>query len=83
MQELKKKYGLFTAICMVVGIVIGSGIFFKTPDVLAKSGYNALYTTLAWLISGLIMVVIATKQEYLHSTSPLLLRVAYKILCSF
>lgn len=60
MQELKKKYGLFTAICMVVGIVIGSGIFFKTPDVLAKSGYNALYTTLAWLISGLIMVIIAT-----------------------
>ena len=24
MQKLTKKYGLFTAICMVVGIVIGS-----------------------------------------------------------
>ena len=24
----KKKYGLFTAICMVVGIVVGSGVFF-------------------------------------------------------
>lgn len=60
MEELKKKYGLFTAICMVVGIVIGSGIFFKAGDVLEKSGYNALYSILAWVISGLIMVVIAT-----------------------
>ena len=60
MEELKKKYGLFTAICMVVGIVIGSGIFFKAGDVLAKSGYNALYSILAWIISGFIMVIIAT-----------------------
>ena len=27
--KLEKKYGLFTAIAMVVGIVIGSGVFFK------------------------------------------------------
>lgn len=60
MEELKKKYGLFTAICMVVGIVIGSGIFFKAGDVLEKSGYNALYSILAWIISGFIMVIIAT-----------------------
>lgn len=60
MEQLKKKYGLFTAICMVVGIVIGSGIFFKAGDVLEKSGYNALYSILAWIISGLIMVIIAT-----------------------
>lgn len=60
MEALKKKYGLFTAICMVVGIVIGSGIFFKAPDVLKNSGYNALYSIVAWIISGLMMVVIAT-----------------------
>ena len=28
-NELNKKYGLFTAISMVIGIVIGSGVFFK------------------------------------------------------
>ena len=28
-NKLKKKYGLLTAICMVVGIVIGSGVFVK------------------------------------------------------
>ncbi len=60
METLKKKYGLFTAICMVVGIVIGSGIFFKAKDVFAAAAGNALYSVLARLISGLIMVVIAT-----------------------
>ena len=28
-NQLQKRYGLFTAICMVVGIVIGSGVFFR------------------------------------------------------
>ena len=27
--KLEKKFGLFTAICMVVGIVIGSGVNFR------------------------------------------------------
>lgn len=30
----KKKYGLVTAIAMIVGIVIGSGIFFKSDNIL-------------------------------------------------
>lgn len=59
MEELKKKYGLFTAICMVVGIVIGSGIFFKAEDVLKEAG-NGFISIIAWIISGLIMVIIAT-----------------------
>ena len=45
---------------MVVGIVIGSGIFFKTKDVLTAAAGNALHSILAWIISGLIMVLIAT-----------------------
>ena len=60
MEKLNKKYGLFTAICMVVGIVIGSGIFFKSKDVFLAANGNALYSVLAWIISGLIMVCIAT-----------------------
>ncbi len=59
-STLKKKYGLFTAICMVVGIVIGSGIFFKTQNVLEAADGNAFYSIFAWVISGLIMVTIAT-----------------------
>ena len=60
MQSLNKKYGLFTAICMVVGIVIGSGIFFKAQSVLEAAGGSALNSTLAWIISGIIMAIIAT-----------------------
>ena len=60
MGKLDKKYGLFTATCMVVGIVIGSGIFFKAKDVFLAANGNAYYSIFAWLISGLIMVSIAT-----------------------
>lgn len=60
METLKRKYGLFTAICMVVGIVIGSGVFFKAQNVLNATAGNALDGILAWIIGGLIMVVIAT-----------------------
>ena len=59
-NKLEKRYGLFTAACMVVGIVIGSGIFFKTKDVLTAADGNAFHSIFAWVISGLIMVVIAT-----------------------
>ena len=60
MNELKRKYGLFTAICMVVGIVIGSGIFFKADKVFVAADGNAIYSILSWVISGFIMVTIAT-----------------------
>ena len=30
----KKEYSLFTAITMIVGTVIGSGIFFKSDNIL-------------------------------------------------
>ena len=70
MEQLKKKYGLFTAICMVVGIVIGSGVFFKAQDVLAETNGNATEGVIAWIIGGIIMVimsatfaVMATKYE--------------------
>ena len=60
METLKKRYGLITAICMVVGIVIGSGVFFKAQNVLNKTGGDALDGILAWIIGGAIMVVLAS-----------------------
>lgn len=56
---LKKRYGLFTAICMVVGIVIGSGVFFKAQNVLSHTGGNMWLGILAWLIGGVVMVLCA------------------------
>lgn len=56
-NKLERKYGLFTAICMVVGIVIGSGVFFKAQVILEKTGGNMPLGILAWLIGGVIMLV--------------------------
>lgn len=56
-MKLEKKYGLFTAISMVVGIVIGSGIFFKAQDILIYTGGNVLLGVLAWVIGGIIMII--------------------------
>ncbi len=56
-EKLTRKYGLFTAICMVVGIVIGSGVFFKAQDILKITGGNMPVGILAWIIGGAIMLV--------------------------
>lgn len=56
-NKLIRKYGLFTAICMVVGIVIGSGVFFKAQAILTKTGGDMPLAIAAWLIGGAIMLV--------------------------
>ena len=58
-MKLEKKYGLFTAICMVVGIVIGSGVFFKAQNILNTTGGNMTLGILAWIIGGVIMLICA------------------------
>ena len=58
-QNMEKRYGLPTAICMVVGIVIGSGIFFKTEGVLAATGGNVLTGVLSLMIMGMVMLFCA------------------------
>ncbi len=54
--KLEKKYGLFTAICLVVGIVIGSGVFFKAQTILEKTEGNMPLGIIAWIIGGMIMI---------------------------
>ena len=55
-DKLTKKYGLPTAICMVVGTVIGSGVFFKAQNVLNATGGNMPLGILAWIITGFLMI---------------------------
>ncbi|MBE5868022.1 MAG: APC family permease [Lachnospiraceae bacterium] len=57
MEKLTRKYGLVTAICMVVGTVIGSGVFFKAQNVLSATGGNMPLGIAAWVITGLLMIV--------------------------
>ena len=56
-NQLERKYGLFTAICMVAGIVIGSGVFFKAQDILKATGGNMPRGILAWIVGGAVMMV--------------------------
>lgn len=70
MEKLTRKYGLVTAICMVVGTVIGSGVFFKAQNVLNATGGNMPLGIAAWCITGLLMIlcsaqfaVMATKYD--------------------
>ena len=58
---------------MVVGIVIGSGVFFKAEKILLATGGNLTIAIFAWVIGGLIMVVcaytfatMATKYEHVN-----------------
>ena len=44
---------------MVVGIVIGSGVFFKAQDILNYTNGNMLLGILAWIIGGVVMIICA------------------------
>ncbi len=58
-NKLDKKYGLLTAITMIVGTVIGSGVFFKAEKILNATGGDTGIGILAWIIGGMIMIICA------------------------
>lgn len=73
MEKLSRRYGLPTAICMVVGTVIGSGVFFKAQNVLAATGGDMPLGIIAWVITGILMIlcsaqfaVMATKYQKIN-----------------
>ncbi len=52
----KRNYGLMTAVAMIVGIVIGSGIFFKSDNVLVLTGGNVLDGVLVFCVAAIAIV---------------------------
>lgn len=56
MDTLQRKYGLLTAIAMVVGVVIGSGVFFKADDVLTLTEGNLILALIAWGVGAFSMI---------------------------
>ena len=56
MDKVKKQYGLWIGTAMVIGIVIGSGVFFKSADVLKLTNGDLKLSILAWFVGGIIMV---------------------------
>ena len=56
---MEKRYTLPVAIALVVGTVIGSGVFFKAEAVLVKTGGDMGIGILAFLIMGVVMIISA------------------------
>ncbi|MDO4846493.1 MAG: amino acid permease, partial [Oscillospiraceae bacterium] len=56
-NKLEKRYGLPTAISMVIGIVIGSGVFIKGGKVLNLTNGNLLSGIAVVGIVGLICII--------------------------
>ena len=52
----KNKYGLLTCIAMIVGVVIGSGIFFKSDDILKATNGNIFLGALAFCIAAISII---------------------------
>lgn len=61
---MKKKYGIFTAISMIVGIVIGSGIFFKSDNILISTGGSVGMGVVLFCLSafGVVFGALAVSQ---------------------
>lgn len=56
LDNKKEHYGLVTATTMIVGIVIGSGIFFKSDDILGYTGGNVLLGVMVFCIGALSII---------------------------
>lgn len=55
--KLKGQYGFPVAVSMVVGIVIGIGIFFKTSQILLATELNSDASIAAWILGGIISII--------------------------
>ena len=55
--DLEKKWGFFTALAMVMGTVIGSGIFFKASKVLKETGGDMKMALVVIAIVGAISII--------------------------
>lgn len=54
-KNLKKQLGLFDAMTIVIGMVIGSGIFFK-PSIVFRNAGSPTLGILAWVVGGIITI---------------------------
>ena len=70
---LKRQYKLFVTICVVVGFIVGTGIFWLPGRVLYYSGGNLWTGVLAWVIGGVVIStcvymfsVLSAKYEKVH-----------------
>lgn len=58
-NNVAKKFGLFTSLTMLVGSVVGIGVFFKSHGILRANDWNGIGTLVAWILGGLISIAAA------------------------
>ena len=86
--ELPRKLGMLDATVMIIGIVIGSGIF-VLPNLIARDLPSAPAVLLVWVISGILSLIGALAYAELGAMMPatgglyVYLREAYGPLCAF
>jgi APA family basic amino acid/polyamine antiporter len=56
MEKKQERYGLLTAIAMIVGIVIGSGIFFKSDNILVATRGSIFLGIVVFVIGALSII---------------------------
>lgn len=52
----KNEYGLLTAIAMIVGVVIGSGIFFKSDNILVATGGSISLGVIVFCLAAIAII---------------------------
>ena len=70
---LKRQYKFFVTICIVVGFVVGTGIFWRPGRVLYESNGDMWMGVLAWVVGGIMVAtcvymfsVLAGRYEKVH-----------------
>lgn len=67
-RTTQRKYGLISMLSMIVGIVIGSGIFFKNQGIFAGTQSTILTMTVWFIISVIVILMIISFMEISSST---------------
>ena len=68
-EEFKRELGLLDGTMLVVGSMIGSGIFIVSSDIARQVG-SAGWLTLIWIISGIITMIAAVSYGELSAMFP-------------
>ena len=65
-EDFKRELGLLDGTMLVVGSMIGSGIFIVSSDMIRQVG-SAVWLTMIWIVSGLITMIAAVRYGVLSA----------------